>query len=303
MKPFDLQVNGYAGVDFNGDDLDGEALRGACEALAEDGVGGVLATVITSELGAMCGRLARIAALREEDDLVREMIVGMHVEGPFLNEGRGYAGAHPAAAMREADIDSAERLMEACGGLMRVMTLAPERDEHFAVTRFLREKGVCVSAGHCDPSLDQLKGAIDAGLSMITHLGNGCPMEMHRHDNVIQRVLSLPDAIWICFIPDGVHVPFFALRNYLQLAGLERAILVTDAISAARLGAGRYAIGDQEVTVDASGTAWSASGENFAGSTVTMPQVRRNVLAELGMSEDDFTRMTAVNPRQAIGEK
>ena len=265
-------------------------------------MGGILATVITADLNSMCRRLARLTVLREEDDFVREMIVGFHVEGPFLNEGAGYAGAHPVAAMCTADRDSTERLMEACGGLLRVMTLAPERDENFLVTRYLSERGICVSAGHCDPTLDQLRGAIDSGLSMITHLGNGCPVQMDRHDNVIQRVLSLPDPIWICFIPDGVHVPLFALRNYLQLAGMERAILVTDAISAARLGPGSYALGDQEIEVDDSGTAWAANGENFAGSTVTMARARRNILEEIGMDEGEFERMTCINPRQAIGE-
>ena len=106
--------------------------------------------------------------------------------------------------------------------------------------------GVVVSAGHCDPSLDQLRAAIDAGLSMFTHLGNGCPMQLHRHDNVIQRALLAcrrPPLPWVSFIADGAHVPFFALRNYLKVVGFDRAIVVTDAIAPAGLGPGRYTLG------------------------------------------------------------
>ena len=84
-----------------------------------------------------------------------------------------------------------KRLLDAAGGLTKVVTLAPERDPGFRVTRMLARKNVIVSAGHSDASVDQLQAAIDAGLAMFTHLGNGCPMQMHRHDNIIQRVLSL----------------------------------------------------------------------------------------------------------------
>ena len=116
----------------------------------------------------------------------------------------------------------------------RLVTLAPERDPGLKVTRWLAGQAILVSAGHCDASTDQLRAAIDAGLSMFTHLGNGCPTTLHRHDNIIQRVLSLRKRLTISFIADGVHVPAAALGNYLRLAGVDRSIVVTDAITAAR---------------------------------------------------------------------
>ena len=94
----DLQVNGYAGVDFNSDQLSAESLHACCAQLGRDGVAGVLATVITDQLPAMAARLARIVAIRDQDPLVREMIWGLHIEGPFLNETPGYVGAHPRTA-------------------------------------------------------------------------------------------------------------------------------------------------------------------------------------------------------------
>src|SRR4030095_15427595 len=137
---------------------------------------------------------------------------------------------------RIADRDSMRRLLDAADGLARLVTLSPESDPGFAVTRMLAAEDVRVSAGHTNASLDELKAAIDAGLSMFTHLGNGCPMQMHRHDNIIQRALSLSDKLWICFIADGAHVAFPALGNYLRAAGLDRCVIVTDAIAPASLG-------------------------------------------------------------------
>src|SRR5439155_6606646 len=106
---FDIQVNGYGGVDFNQDDLTPEMLHRACERLLADGVSGILATIITEKLDLMCRRIARIVELREKDDLAKKLIAGIHVEGPFLNETPGYRGAHPHDAIQPADPASAGR--------------------------------------------------------------------------------------------------------------------------------------------------------------------------------------------------
>src|SRR5271157_3055481 len=232
LRYIDLQLNGYRGADFNADGLRIRSCHAACKALRAASVTGVLATIITDDLDRMLARLARIAEIRRRDPLVARMILGIHVEGPFLNPGPGYAGAHPRESIRPADEDAMKRLVDAAGGLVRIVTLAPEHDAGLKVTRWLAGQKIVVSAGHCNPSLDQLRAAIDAGLSMFTHLGNGCPMFLHRHDNVIQRVLSLADKLWICFIGDGVHILYPTLANYLRCVPPERAIIVSDAISA-----------------------------------------------------------------------
>ena len=297
----DLQVNGYAGVDFNSDDLSAENLHQACGRLRDDGVAGVLATIITDELPSMTARLARIAAIRRQDVLVREMVWGIHVEGPFLNETPGYCGAHPAKAMLPADIDAMNRLLDAADGLVRLVTLAPERDPGQKLVRHLADRKILVSAGHCDPSLDQLRAAADAGLSLFTHLGNGCPMTLHRHDNIIQRALHLRDRLTLCFIADGFHIPIPALGNYLRLAGIERSIVVTDAISAARLGPGRYTLGNQSVEIGPDGAARSPDGSHFLGSTATMPRMAALLRKEVGLSEADIHRLLSDNPRRLLG--
>jgi N-acetylglucosamine-6-phosphate deacetylase len=298
---FDIQVNGYAGADFCSQNLTLVQCRRACDELAADGTDGILATVITDSIEGICHKLARLAAFREQDPAIARMIAGFHVEGPFLSRKPGCPGAHDPAKIVPATVSAAQRILEAGAGLVRLVTLAPECDAGLATTSFLARHGVTVSAGHCDPSLDEVRAALDAGLSMVTHLGNGCALDLPRHDNFIQRALFLHDRLWICFIPDGVHVPFFALANYLAVSGLDRTIMVTDAILAAKLPPGRYAYGEGEVEVDAAGVARRPGLKNLAGSTISMRQVRDNLREHLGLDGGAIERLTATNPRQAVG--
>jgi N-acetylglucosamine-6-phosphate deacetylase len=297
----DLQVNGYADVDFNADELSAENVAAVCERLGNEGVAGILATVITGDLNAMCRRLANICRVREADPAIAAMIWGIHIEGPFLNEQPGYIGAHPADAARPADIDSMQRLVEAAGGLAKIVTLAPERDAKASVTKFLSDQGICVSAGHCNPSLDELRTAIDAGLSMFTHLGNGCPGTLPRHDNIIQRALSLSDQLVFGFIADGVHVPFFALSNYLKCCGLDRAFIVTDAIRGAGMGPGEYTIGNLRVVVDENLATWSADRSHLMGSAGTMRRSEENLRRDLRLTDDQIRKLMVDNPRRILG--
>ncbi len=262
---------------------------------------GILATFITDDLKSLVAKLSNMVRLREEDELARRVIVGFHVEGPFLNPALGYIGAHEPEHVRPACVNAAQAILDAGSGLVRLFTLAPEQDAGAVVTKFLVEQGVVVSAGHCDPSLDQLKAAIDNGLSMVTHFGNGCPVELPRHDNVLQRFLSLREHLWFCFIPDGAHVDFYALENYLALVGIDRSIMTSDAISAATLGPGMHAISGISVEVDEAGVARRPGSVNLAGSTVTMAGILRNLSQDIGLSEKEITALVDRNPRAALG--
>lgn len=298
---FDLQVNGYGGVDFNQDRLEADDLHRACERLEADGVAGFLATIITDDLAAMSRRLSRLAELRSADPLAERLIAGIHIEGPFLSAKDGYRGAHPLDAIRPADLPSMSRLLDAAQGLTRVVTLAPECDAGLAVTRLLVSRGIVVSAGHTDASLDQLRRAIDAGLSMFTHVGNGCPMLMDRHDNIIQRALSLADQLWLCFIADGAHVPLVALRNYLKLAREDRTIVVTDAIAPAGLGPGRYRFGRWDLVIGDDMVARAPDRSHLVGSGITMKQNAENLRRSVALSETVVRKLTLENPRVAVG--
>lgn len=297
----DPQVNGYAGVDFNAVGCTDADIRRACEALRLGGVRAILATIITDEIPRMAAKLRRLAECRLADPLVAEVIAGFHVEGPFLNPDDTFRGAHPKAAIRLADAEAAERLLDAGDGLVRLFTLAPERDPGLRTTRFLANRGVAVSAGHTDASLDELKAALDAGLTHFTHLGNGCPLVMPRHDNIIQRVLSLADRLMTGFIADGVHIPLHALGNYLKVTGPEHAYITTDAMAGAGLGPGTFTLGGLTVDVGEDGAAWAPNRAHLAGSAVTLRKSIANLRALPGITESDIHRMTVTNVSRLFG--
>ena len=298
---FDLQVNGYGGVDFNSDGLTLEQLRYACERMAQDQVAQFLLTLITDDLAVMERRIHNIVHIRRQDALVSAMLHGIHLEGPFISAEPGYVGAHPAQYAVAANRSAMERLVQAGNGLVRLVTLAPERDPSAAVITWAANQGIVVSAGHTNASLNDLKRAMDAGLSMFTHVGNGCPAIMPRHDNILHRALALSDRLWLCFIADGVHIPPFALALYLRSAAFERVVMVSDAIAAAGNGPGDYTLAGAKVHVDDQLATWSADRTHLMGSACPLRQSVLTVKQLLGISEQDVHRLVWDNPRRAIG--
>lgn len=297
---FDLQVNGYGGVDFNADTLDGDALRSACEHMAQDGVRAFLLTLITDDIERTAAKLTNIVSLHNQDSLIQTMVHGIHLEGPFISPAPGYVGAHRSEAVRPGCLEDAKRLVDAGQGLIRLVTLAPEQDAEARLTQWLVKQGVVVSAGHTNATRNELWAALDQGLSMFTHFGNGCPALLPRHDNILARVLSLFDRLWFCFIADGVHIPYFVLANYMRFVGLQRAIVVSDAISAAGMGPGEYTLGEQRVRVDDSLATWSADGSHLMGSACPLRQGAANLREHLGFSAADVEQVTLLNPGLAM---
>jgi len=299
----DLQVNGYGGIDFNADKLSEADLLAACRQLTEHGVEQILATVITAPLEKMISRIERIAELIEANTEIAKTITGIHIEGPFINPADGFVGAHPPSAVRPASRDHAMRLVAAGTGHVRMVTLAPEFDSGGEVTRMLADQNIVVAAGHCDPSLEQLEAGIDGGLSMFTHLGNGCPGQLARHDNIVQRVLSISERLTISFIADSHHVPGFALSNYLDRIPDENIVIVSDAIAAAGLGPGEYKVCDQTVIVEADGATWAADRTHFAGCATPQRRMARWLQDELKASDRQIKLWFDENPRRVLSEE
>lgn len=297
----DLQVNGYAGVDFNADSIDPESVSATLKTLREHHVDRILVTLITASVDTLIHRIGEWSDLIEGAVNDSGVIAGLHIEGPFLSPVQGYVGAHPIADVIAADLDVAKRLIDAGRGHVRLLTLAPEQDPGGVVTDSLTRQGVCVAAGHSNASLDQLRESIDHGLQLFTHLGNACPNQLPRHDNIIQRVLSLADRIHISFIADGHHVPAVALKNYLSIVPDDHVIIVTDAIAAAAMGPGRFDFSGQVVEVDQEGAAWSADRTHFAGSAATMPGMATWLSRRLDVDEERLRRWMITNPNRLIG--
>lgn len=297
----DLQVNGYAGVDFNDDHLTADDFRRACDLLGQDGVSQFLPTVITDDLNLMNRRISKLADFVESDSTVAQRVGGVHVEGPFISAEPGYVGAHPPDQVRPANVDDMMGLVHAGRGLVRLVTLAPESGDAARLTKRLVDEGVVVAAGHSNASLLQLQRVIDQGLALFTHLGNGCPGMMQRHDNIISRVLSLSDQLCISLIADGHHIPWFAMRNYLQCIPSENLIIVSDAISAARLGPGMHRLAGQEVDVDENGAAWAIGREHFAGCATTMAEMESRLRDHVQADEKQLKQWMSSNPSRLLG--
>ncbi|MEQ1828462.1 MAG: N-acetylglucosamine-6-phosphate deacetylase, partial [Pirellula sp.] len=247
---FDLQVNGAFGVDFNSDGLTYDDFAAACKCLEKDRVTQMLPTIITDSVDKMCERIGRIASFVERDASLKSLIRGIHVEGPFISRSPGYVGTHPIQHVREANLSDAMRLVEAGSGLVCLMTLAPEQDPLGTVTARLAKERIAVFAGHTDASRDQMVCTIQNGLVGFTHLGNGCAHQVSRHDNIIQRVLSLRKELSVTLIADGLHLPGWLLSSWIEIIGIDRCIVISDAMSAAGMPPGEYFIGGQPIQVD-----------------------------------------------------
>ncbi|XZE22310.1 N-acetylglucosamine-6-phosphate deacetylase [Pirellulaceae bacterium SH449] len=281
---FDIQVNGAFGVDFNDSKLTCEKFQSAVDRLVAIKVKRFMPTIITDDIDTMCSRIQRISSFVNQSSTLSEIIAGIHVEGPFLSPADGFRGTHAAHAIRVANVADMGRVLDAGQGLVRLVTLAPEQDPKLEVLKFLVSRGVKVFAGHTDASIDCLIEAVDCGLSGFTHLGNGCPLEMHRHDNIIQRVFSLSDRLYISLIADGVHLPVWLLESWLKKLPRERVILTSDSMSAAGMPPGEYWIGGQPILVDEDRRTRHRDHQYLAGSASTMLDMDR-IISPLPFSE------------------
>jgi len=282
---FDFQVNGFAGVDFQSDTLSAEDLGRAVRALREDSVGGILLTLITDDESKLCARFRRVEGFRRSDPGIAAIVRGYHLEGPWLNPEPGYCGAHPAAAMHAPSIDAFDRLQEAAEGGIRLVTLAPEWPGSTPMIEALIAREVRVALGHTNASHEQIDAAVRAGATLCTHLGNGVPNLLPRHDNVVQRLLAR-DELTACFIPDGIHLPPFVLRNFFRAKPSGKVLFTTDAMSAAGAPPGRFRIGHMEVTVGSDGVVRGPHG-GFAGSSLTPSQGVERAAAFLALPESE----------------
>lgn len=296
---FDLQINGFGGVDFQSA-LQLPELRHACERLRACRMTRVLATFITDRPEAVLQKLRTFEAFRKMDTLVAETIAGYHLEGPYLNANPGYRGAHPAEAMKDPDWREFTLQQEAANGRIRLVTLAPERSGSPEFIANATASSVRISLGHTNATESQIDEAIRAGATLCTHLGNGCPAQLHRHDNIIHRLLAR-DELTACLIPDGIHLPPSVLRNLFRAKPAGKVILTTDAMAAASAGPGRYRIGSTEVEVGADQVVRLPGSPYFAGSSLQLDRGVENAARWLDIPVSLAARMASEIPAQAAG--
>jgi len=291
----DLQVNGFAGVDFNDAGLTADALDYALHAMLRRGVTGCLPTIITASADDIAARLAALDRAVASSRLGPLMVPGYHLEGPFLNPAPGFAGCHPPSAMVAPDIGLIERLMAGLRRPILLMTLAAELPGAEALIRWLAAHGVIAAIGHSDAGAEVVARAAGAGARLSTHLGNGLPQMLPKLTNPLMAQLA-EDRLAASFIADGIHLPVPALRAMVRAKGPGRAILVTDAVAAAGAPPGRYGFAGMAIEGAVDGSVRQPGTRTLAGSALTLDAAVRNV-AEWGVaSPQDAIAMASSAP-------
>jgi N-acetylglucosamine-6-phosphate deacetylase len=275
---FDLQVNGFAGVDFNNAALTADALDHALEAMLRTGVTRCLPTIISAVQGDLTERFSALDRAVSTSRLGPAMVPGYHLEGPFLSAAPGYRGCHPAAAMRDADPDLVTGLEQAMTRPILLVTLAPEVGNAVAFTRWAASRGKVVALGHTAASRSEIAACVDAGARLSTHLGNGLAHTQHKFANPMMAQLCEP-RLHASFIADGIHVPPEVVLVLMRARTLSQSILVTDAVAAAAAPAGRYGLAGMVIERDPSGRVTSGAGDTLAGSALTLDAAVRNIVA------------------------
>ena len=281
----DLQVNGYAGIDFLEADADG--YERASDALLETGVTGFLATFITAPEDHL------LAALQNVPRKVNgARVLGVHLEGPFVAPER--LGIHPSSAQRDPDVELLERLVSA--GPVRLVTLAPERPGAADLIDFLRHRAITVSCGHSDANSDEATAAFDRGVRTVTHLFNAMRPFLHRDPGIAGTALARDDVV-IQIILDGAHLAPETARVVWRAAG-GRVALVTDAVEGAGETDGIYSLGGLEIEIR-DGVSRGPEG-SLAGTTIRMIDAVRNLHA-LGVPLADALDAATAVPARVIG--
>jgi len=293
----DIQVNGFAGVDYNAPAAPRDEIARSIHALYATGVTRFYPTVITGAPEDMVAALRNLARAKESLEEGGAMD-GFHVEGPHISPDDGPRGAHPKRWVRPPDIDEFHRWQEAAGGHIRLVTLAPEWGDAPRYIEAVVGENVVVSIGHTAAEARHIADAVSAGATMSTHLGNGAHGVLRRHPNYIWEQLA-EDRLRASFIVDGIHLPKSFLKVGLRAKGVERAVLVTDATSPAGCPPGRYRLGEQEVDLTPDNRVVLAGQERLAGSALRMDRGVENLMRLGELSLADAIKLATVNAARA----
>jgi N-acetylglucosamine-6-phosphate deacetylase len=293
----DIQVNGFAGVDYNSPKTSHEEIARSIEVIYSSGTARFYPTVITGGPEDMAGALVNLAIAK--DTLKEgESMDGFHVEGPHISAEEGPRGAHPKRWVRKPDFEEFKRWQDAARGQVRLVTVSPEWPEAPAYIEQVTKAGVVVSIGHTNATADQISDAVSAGATMSTHLGNGAHSVMRRHPNYIWEQLA-EDRLMASFIVDGIHLPGCFVKVAVRAKGLELAVLVTDASSPAACKPGRYWLGEQPVDLTEDYRVVLAGQDRLAGSALRMDQGVSNLMKLAGLTLPQAVRLATVNAARA----
>jgi len=297
---FDVHFHGAGGHDVM--EATPDALYAIGSLAARHGTGSYLATTVTAPLDKTLRALSGLAKLIKQPNLIQNQKtnpaarpIGIHLEGPFLSHAK--RGVQPAEHLMAPDIGIFDRLFEAAEGQMRLMTLAPELPGAVELAAHATARGVRVSLGHSDATMAQTRAAIAAGAVSATHTFNAMRALDHREPGILGTVLTT-DSLYAELICDGIHVAPEMVKLWWKAKGQDRAILVSDAMSATGMPDGEYQLGGFPVQV-ANGRA-TARGV-LAGSVLTLDCALRNFVQFTGATVEHGVRLMTANPAKMTG--
>jgi N-acetylglucosamine-6-phosphate deacetylase len=290
----DIHVHGGAGHDVM--TADGAALSAFERHMAKHGVTSYLPTTVTAPQERILKALRNLAqAITQPNDRNGAVPLGIHLEGPFISHAK--RGVHPPENLVPPSPDKLDIFWQASRGTIRMMTIAPEIPGAIETIRRGRSLGVHSSLGHSDATFDQAAAAIAAGADHATHTFNAMRALDHRDPGILGAVLT-NDAVTADIIVDGVHVDPSVVRVFLRAKGPERAVLITDAISATGMPDGSYRLGALEVEVKGDRCEYQG---RLAGSVLTLDRAVRNVMSFAGWKLQQAVQLATCNPAQRLG--
>lgn len=288
----DGHIHGAYGYDVMDDD--DQALRVMAEKLPREGTTAFVATTITNPLEDIERAIERVRDYEPKDGEAE--IIGLHIEGPFIEKSK--AGAQPIQDILPPQIDLVNRFLEKANGLIKTMTIAPELDEDGVFIKYLVDHGINVSAGHTNANFNEINRAVDQGVSQMTHLCNAMNGVHHRDVGAVGAAMLIP-SLKSELIADGIHVSNEMLQILYETIGPERIMLITDSMRAKGMEDGTYTLGGQDVTVKNNQA--TLSDGTLAGSILKMDEGVRHFKNVTKASFFEMIQMASINPAKQLG--
>jgi N-acetylglucosamine-6-phosphate deacetylase len=290
----DVHVHGGYGADFMDASL--EALDTITGFHSKNGTTAMLATTMTASHEQLSAVLAVVDEYMQ-GDMPNAQLLGVHLEGPFISPV--FPGAQNPAFIALPQIPWLEDWVRQHPDVIRLLTLAPEREGALPLISWLRAQGITVACGHTNASYEQIEAAVEHGLQHAVHTFNAMKMLHHREPGTVGAVLS-DDRIYAEVIADGHHVHPACIQLLSKAKPKDKLLLVTDAMSATGLGEGIYDLGGLKVTV-AGGVARLVEGDSLAGSTLTMMEAFRFCVEKVGLPVPQVSQMASGTPAATLG--
>jgi N-acetylglucosamine-6-phosphate deacetylase len=294
----DIQINGYMGVDFAGQDLTVEKVKEVTRSLWKVGVTAYLPTLISANKESLLNSFS-VLAQAAEDTTISSSIPGFHLEGPYISPVSGFRGAHLEKYIRKPDWNEFQELAEASKNRIRLVTLAPETEGAVPFIRKCDGEGITTALGHHNGSASEINAAVYAGAVLSTHLGNGCANTIDRHKNSFWPQLA-NDGLSISIIADGSHLSKEEILTFFKIKGPGKTILISDNVDLAGLTPGEYFRGGRKILLTADVVKYPEENV-LAGAVATLADGLTNMMTITGCSLAEAIQMSSTNPARLVG--